>query len=291
LLSLCPIGLNENACFPFEKGALNMSDRYKAFTLIELLVVISIIALLISILLPALKSARESARAAACLSNQKQLSISVAIYQTNHHAFMPISMWQGDWDASTNPSATPSYATFAQGEDIGWKIQLSDANGKRLTSNTEMNQTLAHGMYRCPSTLVRFDNDVNEAYSNVEKLEGGYGWNNTYMGWWYVNPSTNSVAYGRWPMRQDLMTRPSDSILLGDTLEDSFNGTKFPTINAGQRSYCTIPVPSKKPSYISRRHMDNANFTFADGHSSRIPWEENILGRDGDLDYYYRYEK
>ncbi len=268
-----------------------MPDKHKAFTLIELLVVISIIALLISILLPALQSARESARAASCLSNQKQLAICVAIYQTDHDSFMPISMWQGDWDPVSNPSATPSYAVFAQGENIGWKIQLSQANGKRLTSNTQMNQTLAHGMYRCPSTLVKFDNDVNEAYSKVEKLEGGYGWNNTYMGWWYVNPNNNNVAYGRWPMRQDLMTHPSDSILMGDTFEDSFDGSRFPTINTGQRSYNTIAVPSKKPSYVSRRHTDTGNFTFADGHCSRISWEENAYGRDGDLDYYYRYDK
>jgi prepilin-type N-terminal cleavage/methylation domain-containing protein len=55
-----------------------------AFTLIELLVVISIIALLIAILLPALQHARAAARSAACLSNQRQIGISFANYQTDH---------------------------------------------------------------------------------------------------------------------------------------------------------------------------------------------------------------
>ena len=236
-------------------------------------------------------SARESARAAACLSNQKQLSVAISIYETDNDSFMPISKWQGDWDSVSNPSASPSYAPFAEGEDIGWKIQLSDAIGKRMTNSTLMNQALAHGIYRCPSTFVKFNNDINEAYSKVEKLEGGYGWNNTYMGWWYVNPNNNSVAYGRWPKRQDMMTHPSDSILLGDTFEDSFDGNKFTTLNIGQRNYMTMDIPSKKPEQVSRRHNNTGNFSFADGHCSRIPWEENILGRDGDADYFYRYDK
>ena len=50
------------------------------FTLIELLVVISIVAILIAILLPALKTARESARRVMCMSNARQLSLSLSIY-------------------------------------------------------------------------------------------------------------------------------------------------------------------------------------------------------------------
>ena len=60
-----------------------------AFTLVELLVVIGIIALLISILLPVLSRARSAARVAACLSNQRQIGISIHAYSLDHRGSIP----------------------------------------------------------------------------------------------------------------------------------------------------------------------------------------------------------
>lgn len=66
-------------------------NAVSAFTLIELLVVISIVALLIAILLPALSAARRSAQQAACLSNQRQISIGTANYVAQHDDYLPVS--------------------------------------------------------------------------------------------------------------------------------------------------------------------------------------------------------
>ncbi len=70
----------------------------KGFTLIELLVVIAIIAILAAILFPVFAQAREQARKTSCLSNCKQIGLSMQMYAQDYDEMLP------GWN---NPSAHP----------------------------------------------------------------------------------------------------------------------------------------------------------------------------------------
>jgi len=93
----------------------------KAFTLIELLVVIAIIAILAAILFPVFAQAKASAKKAADLSNQKQLTLAVIMYQTDVDDAMPFtvpgdqgtSLFTTPWDRTTTTNPGPRQAIFA----------------------------------------------------------------------------------------------------------------------------------------------------------------------------------
>jgi prepilin-type N-terminal cleavage/methylation domain-containing protein/prepilin-type processing-associated H-X9-DG protein len=63
--------------------------RHAGFTLIELLVVIAIIAILAAILFPVFARAREQARRSVCVSNMKQIGLSIGMYLQDYDGIFP----------------------------------------------------------------------------------------------------------------------------------------------------------------------------------------------------------
>jgi len=104
--------------------------RRFGFTLIELLVVIAIIAILAAMLLPALAKAKEKARQISCISNLKQMGISLTMYVDDQGGVYPIASY-----------------TDSAGNNVDWPKELDaylPQKGSKVTS-------VANQVFNCPS--------------------------------------------------------------------------------------------------------------------------------------------
>ena len=89
----------------------------KGFTLIELLVVIAIIAILAAILFPVFARAREKARQTSCLSNVKQICLSMMMYIQDYDEVFPAA-----YDYASVPTSARFWWAQAEPYVKNWQI-------------------------------------------------------------------------------------------------------------------------------------------------------------------------
>jgi prepilin-type N-terminal cleavage/methylation domain-containing protein/prepilin-type processing-associated H-X9-DG protein len=208
--------------------------RAAGFTLIELLVVIAIIAILAAILFPVFAQAREKARQSACLSNCKQIGLSVMMYAE-------------DYD-----QAYPLYV-HAPGHDDWWYEMIQPYVKNK-------------SVFTCPSVRLRKDKAPDDYGWN------GYGVNYMHVlmygpGWdWTKNPQDQG------PQRVAGLPRPADTIMISDAQVEKGPDTgwgwpaiycivSFPAGPDWQKS-----VGLDKTWALADRHNEGGSYIFADGH-------------------------
>jgi general secretion pathway protein G len=69
---------------------------FRGFTLVELLVVVAILSLLAALLFPVFLTARGKAREVGCLSNLRQIGLSIAMYAEDHDGLYPFAVDPAD---------------------------------------------------------------------------------------------------------------------------------------------------------------------------------------------------
>ncbi len=91
------------------------ADRRFSFTLIELLVVIGIIGLMVAIAAPALQKAKTTAKRVSCISNLKQIGLSVHAYAQSNNEWFP-------WNCTSQMSSYPERIPLPEALGLNSKI-------------------------------------------------------------------------------------------------------------------------------------------------------------------------
>lgn len=234
----------------------------RGFTLIELLVVIAIIAILAAILFPVFGRARENARKTSCLSNEKQIGLALLQYAQDYDQGLPA--WNEYYGGNPNDSTDDGSAVAARSKGEvnqglgGWQAKLTpyvkNGNPTDASRNT--------GIWHCPSQGA-IGGDAATTSTGV--VNASYGMQMHVVRWDTQNLlAVPGLPYYQYPSLVG-MDIPSQTIYIGDGGSDG-------RIGSPRSEYYNGPLQSRT-NEIPMRHMDGANYLFADGHAKWLKRE------------------
>lgn len=235
-------------------------DRRYGFTLVELLVSAGLVMLLVGILLPGLGRAREQARSTLCQSNIRQLAMANGLYaQESGGVYVP------------GASAFLSNLHRWHGERSSIAEPFGSSRGPLVA-------------YLGPDGAIRDCPTFKPEKRGFEAGNGGYGYNNAYIG---VQTTMNrrggvTVISDRAGTVADRVKRPGDTVMFADS-----------AFVDGQLTEYSFAEPRFHPSFASRadpsihfRHAQLANVAWCDGHVTTerrtYSWSSGIYPGDPD---------
>jgi prepilin-type N-terminal cleavage/methylation domain-containing protein/prepilin-type processing-associated H-X9-DG protein len=255
-----------------------LNSRRIGFTLIELLVVIAIIAILAAMLLPALNKAKMRAVAAACMSNNKQLSLAWYMYSNDNNDRLAIN---SDIRTVLPPytlsylfqDVTPSWIDCA---GFSWLVDQRNTNllfltddkysllGSYLGKSAKVMQCPAANYvspkqaaagYSARSHSVVMDAAVGNGDKYEENASGTgkpFGW----TAWYFAKKSSDFHSPG-----------PSGVWVFSDEHPDSHDDGLMYTANYPVSTFTEIP---------GTQHGGACGMAFADGHAEIHKWQGAI---------------
>lgn len=215
-----------------------------AFSLIELLTVIAIVGVLCAIIVPAVNYVRQSARESTSVSNLRQIATALNLYAAEHGGLYPISYFYQPGQGERN-----------------WVVLLAPYMEQKTASGESARNIFVSPLAEIP---VR-DGNYNAGYiPSTYSLHG------------LICPDSSGGAV---PMRQSMILRPTEVILVGESTQRSnstyanasfSNPAAFRRANSPESLDTPIPTNSDVDGVggaLRYRARGFAPVAFVDGHA------------------------
>lgn len=243
-----------------------MQQTRRGFTLIEVLIVISIVALLAALLFPVFERARESARGAVCLSNMRQVGMSLRMYLQDYDEVYPMNRFPDE----AHPEGKCAL-------DMGSSYPLSTSEESRINwrrvvqsyiKNTQMTVCPSNPYSMSPvAPNIPWGDQTNIHYPKKEWLPLSYAYNGNFF-----HEAVPSCLYREAkdrPRYEAEISAPANLILL---LESRL---PYPDIGSWLISFGT----DVNGRGYYQAHNGQINFLFADLHIKRLKLAATCTGK------------